>query len=172
MPTEIVITANDLRALAEAADGTRNADVWIVPDDDATGFKIVASEAKPANAIALRIRTEDDGKKATLGLTSKFNLSIEGFPTKTLDDCDAIFTSCSALEKFVIPYYVRMRTPEACQRIIDRFTDPLTLAALHLPDSVETSAKLKEFAPALFAVRQSTSADDANALQFFAQRIE
>ncbi|MBC7843799.1 MAG: hypothetical protein H7099_15875 [Gemmatimonadaceae bacterium] len=172
MPTDIEISANDLRALAEAADGTRNTTLWIVPDAPSGGFKVVAGATRPAGALGLCIRTDDAGKKPALKLTSGLDLEIDpGSRARSLDDCDAIFTSISAIEKFVIPYYIRMRAPLQCQEIIDKFNKPGTLAALHLPDSVETTARLRGSAPSLFAVEQRNDVDAAAPIRFFASPI-
>jgi hypothetical protein len=53
-----------------------------------------------------------------------------------LDKADAVFTSQSAIEKFVLPYYQRFSTPDQLNEIAKKlFGDRSVAAGHHLPGS-------------------------------------
>jgi|GEM_PF-1529360 len=156
MPARVTISANDLRALAEAADGYRDTAVYVVidPAADESGarhpYRLVRADSLSDNDIVLELYTESKPKFETR--TPSFELEsnpkvviyrADGTEDKRgLAGCDAVFTSLSAVEKFVVPYYARMRSLGAVDKARESFAcDPRALAILHLPDSVDETAR-------------------------------
>lgn len=147
------ITANELRALAEASDAIRGEEAWVIEnpkhgDANAPRFLVVTKKqaeldhAKPL----MRLHTDDlpdmvDRRK--IRLTPDRKVVFVNGNALDLNECDAIFTSLSAVEKFVVPYYARLRPLEECERMRRRFaTDASAVAFVHLPGSVEDIASL------------------------------
>jgi hypothetical protein len=142
-------SANDLRALAEASDSIRGEDACIVANPAAGGppfvvmTKAAAAQAKLPPIIDLR--TEDNptlsAPRKQLKLTSDRKLRFVKGLARDINDCDAIFTSLAAVEKFVVPYYARMCGLEACEEMRAGFAaNADAVAVLHLPGSVEDEA--------------------------------
>ena len=155
------LSANELRALAEATDSIRNEDACVVlnPDAATTGRrftvmpKSIALEKKLKPILTLR--TDDKPvavERARVRLSTDQPLEFVGNKIVDINQCDAIFTSLSAVEKFVVPYYARMRGLAECEAMRLRFAeDREAVALLHLPGSVETTARLVDSANMFFA---------------------
>jgi hypothetical protein len=152
---ELMWSANELRALAEAADALRNEVGWVVEiRDQETGEQALAvvtpdeAVAQGITAPILKLITRDNPELGTLRakisvLTSQ-KVLVDDKIMVSLDDFDAIFTSLSAVEKFVIPYYARHHTLDYCEKIRIRFAqDASIVAVLHVPPSKPTFASKK-----------------------------
>jgi hypothetical protein len=132
----VTLSAKALRRLAETADGLRELHPWLVVDDD--GKLIVVEQAKIGTRQRLiNLETPDDGPalhfKPTLGLT------VDGKtypPGRGLELADAVFTSQSAVEKFVFPYYTRVKSPAEVEAMArEMFDDEATVAIIHFPST-------------------------------------
>jgi len=145
----VTLTANQLRALAEEADGFRNVPVVVVPNPNGDGgrpYKVVREDQHRGTTPVMRLQTDDEPPFAER--TPKFTLyseppvTLANHPGRTLADCDAVFTSLSAVDKFVVPYYGQMRELTAVQRARDEFAlNAAALAVVHLPDSVDDTLR-------------------------------
>ena len=119
-------TANDLRRLAEAADGMRGETVCLV--DAGKYFDVVPSHDVGDKPVILSMLTPNDGSNLQ-GAT--FTISHGGVEY-TNPNVDAIFLSQSAVEKFLLPYYARFQTPRELEQIRDRlYHTPGVVAAVH-----------------------------------------
>ena len=99
-------TANDLRRLAEKADGMRNTEVCLV--DVGTHYDVLPrADVRVGSRVVLTLNTPQIGVNLT---GASFDLRFGG-NSYTNPNVDAIFLSQSALEKFVIPYYARFLVP-------------------------------------------------------------
>lgn len=148
----IPISANQLRALAERADSDRNKTVYLVenPDGKPEPYDIVDEASINGRRVAMTLNTVDGEpcvtKQGSLTLTSEPVVYLPN-RTESLAGCDAVFTSLTAVEKFVVPYYARHRTPDSVKELRDKFAmDPWALGMVHTPDSVESIAR-KQGAP-------------------------
>ncbi|MDQ2890847.1 MAG: hypothetical protein M3R65_09920 [Gemmatimonadota bacterium] len=131
------LTANDLRALAEAADGVRDRPAYVVWGPDGPELKAeppsasadVIFECATSNIVPNRAKLRSmtiDPPMVTTGGAAVTDLA-------TLHD--AMFWSEAAVEKFVLPYYIRSGGPELAERIRKAFNHPSVIAIAHLPDS-------------------------------------
>ena len=140
-PKRVLITANQLRELAEAADGTRKTRMYIVEGNK----KHPVKADKNAGATTVLIEVETDEKENFTPVTLNSDPVLDVYTdedgnevTFKMSDCDAVFTTLSAVEKFLVPYYARMRTLKEVQTMRDNFaTSTITAAAFHLPSSYE-----------------------------------
>ena len=161
------LSANDLRALAEATDSIRNEDACVVrnPDAGSTGrrFIVVPKSAAGNRTQILTLRTNDRNdqdkpvQREPVTLTADKPLEFVNGRVININQCDAIFTSLSAVEKFVVPYYARMRGLVECESMRGQFaSDARAVAMLHLPGSVEETARLADTANMFVAGAKST----------------
>ncbi len=118
-------TANDLRRFAEAADGTRDKELFFVIENGS--FKQV--ERAPESGEYLTVKTE----WKTGGLRGTNKLQIVG--GEILDKADAAFTSQSSLEKFVLPYYARSRSINELMVSMGKFYADDVICVYHEPGS-------------------------------------
>jgi hypothetical protein len=168
----IKLTANDLRALAEAADGLRDEDAVVIVDPEvAPGgprYKIVRESQRGDAQPVLRLRTDNKPpfvkRKPELVLMSDPPVSLSSHPNLTLAHCDAVFTSISAVDKFVLPYYERMRELSAVQAAREKFAaDSSALAVVHLPHSVDDTLRATGSMYAVVAPARKAPAKKARA---------
>jgi hypothetical protein len=124
-------TANDLRQLAEEADGTRAKDLYIVIRKG----ELDLQTEKPAAGEAF-VKVHTGWRRGGLRATAQLRVVKVDIP-KT---ADAVFSSQSAIEKFVIPYYSRSRTPTELQELLRKLYRQGKVAAFHLPGSIIDAA--------------------------------
>jgi hypothetical protein len=123
------MNANELRRAVEGADGTRGEDVHFTVENER--LKRVPSPTEPGTFIVVRTDLKGDG-----GLNGSARLKVvPGTDTEIPEKADAVFTSQSAFEKFVLPYYVRTRSIEELQDLVGRFYKRTVKCAFHLPSS-------------------------------------
>jgi hypothetical protein len=130
----VTASAKALRRLAETADGLRELHPWLVVNAD--GKLDVVEEAKLGTATRLvNLETPDDGPG--LKLHPILGLTVDGEPYppgQGLEAADAVFTSQSAVEKFVFPYYTRVKTPKEVESMArEMFDPPDNVAIIHYP---------------------------------------
>lgn len=177
------LTANELRALAEAADGYRKEDAVLIRKTNASPnerhpFRVLRRRDVPSGAdIVIELYTHDDqvpkdpnAPKPMLASTPP--VYLDDGKEFNLNDADAIFLSLPALEKFLVGYYTRHRHLLDVELMRAAFAkSDQWLMAFHLPTSVEGRAMAKE---TLFVARPSTTLVNAFELvsieQFIAQQ--
>jgi hypothetical protein len=143
------IDANKLRALAEAADGIRDHSAFLVanPPGSSEMFEVIDDPAKAnGRPVIMNLRTQDnqDPGRPRIVLKCDQQLIDDAGKVVNLADCDAIFTTLSAVEKFLVPYYSRMRDLDEVKAMRNKFaTSTTSVAAFHLPTSYEGRAYLE-----------------------------
>jgi len=130
------LTANELRKLAEAADGIRDKTAYVVWSGDEPQVKTKLDEGDEL-IVECETRNSASGRSAFKSITLDPPLiDADGNVIENIvDKYDAMFWSESAIEKFVIPYYAHVRSPRDLQRIGDAYIHPTTMALLHPPAS-------------------------------------
>lgn len=128
------LSANELRRLAEAVDGMRDQPAYIVWGANGPEVKTgigrgddVMAECETSNVVRERPRftsitvappVVDDSGTPVTDIASRY---------------DAMFWTEAAVEKFVLPYYLRFLTPADVDVIRVLFNRPLVYAIAHLP---------------------------------------
>ena len=133
------LTANQLRALAEAADAMRNRPVSLVLRDGGY-LAVTTADVKHGDREVLRIETEDRLRPGERHPIDYIYLKTAGMaePRAVHEVCDALFWSESAVSKFVIPYYARFRPLSDVQALVTAFNRPNVHALGHLPTAEST----------------------------------
>jgi hypothetical protein len=138
-------SANELRVLAEAADALRNDDACIVenPDKsaDAPRYTVMLTAAAKAQGLTpiVGLLTTDGADEASkrrekVILSTDRPITFLRNPKLSLADCDAVFLTLSAVDKFVVPYYVRTRGLREVQALREAFASNEKAAMMiHLP---------------------------------------
>lgn len=141
------LTANDLRWLGEGADGDRDKDcvvAWVGNE-----LKVVEKKSSgPDEPLVLHVRTPSRGPGMRGGL--KVSITFEKDEPIPLDSTiDAIFLTQSAVEKFVLPYYMRMQDPEWIAETRDALYRKDIVATLHASPSSSGGIPRKPLKPML-----------------------
>lgn len=128
-----MISATDLRRIAENADGTRGEDVYIevVPGKIRRIGKPPAGSKPSAGRSVIVARTEWKGN----GLRATGKISVTGCRGKIPKSADAVFTSQSSFEKFALPYYVHTKTLAELKKMLSRFYRKGVICIYHEPGS-------------------------------------
>jgi hypothetical protein len=128
------LSANELRRLAEAVDGIRDRKAYVVWGADGPEVKTrvsatddVMAECETTNVV--RGRSRFDSISIDPPLVDRGGKRVSDVASR----CDALFWSEPAVEKFVLPYYLRFRTPRQVDTIRDLFDQPSVYAIMHLP---------------------------------------
>lgn len=140
-PDPVTLTANQLRALAEAADGSRKVKMFLVASGN-SAEPVKIEKGSGATTVLIELLTDEKEKfqnQATIKtdpvLDELYDIDGKLIPG-ALKDCDAVFTSLSAVEKFLVPYYVKLKTLDEVKKMRDAFANStVTVAAFHLPSS-------------------------------------
>lgn len=128
------LSANELRRLAEAVDGIRDEKAYVVWGE--SGPEVKTSVEKGDDVMA-----ECETRNVVSG-RSRFHSIIVDPPvvdgsgrrvTDFASRYDAMFWSEAAVEKFVLPYYLRFRTPADVDTIRTLFNHPSVYSIVHLP---------------------------------------
>lgn len=117
--------ANELRRLVEGADGIRGRDLTYAVQGER--LEPVDSRTQPGNFIKVFTDFHGDGMRGAVNLL----LSRGNIPPTA----DAAFTTQSAFEKFVLPYYVRTRSIKELNQMAESFYKSGVLCAYHDPSS-------------------------------------
>ena len=128
-------TANELRRLVEGLDGIRGKDLFVALKNG----RLVLETERPTSGAFLIVRTEFSGGDGLRG-TEALSVTNGNIPR----EADAAFTTQSAYEKFVLPYYARTRTPTELQAMKDTAYADDVGAIYHEPSS-ETRTTLGLF---------------------------
>lgn len=153
------ISATLLRRIAEAADGHRGEKYWLVISTDEEDL----DNGKRGHYVSKGHKKESDaddelpgkpkrhrigpfftpswtlpGKRTLTGLdvsTSKGGVSEGPRKVKDVEQLDSLFWTESAIDKFLIPYYVRIYGSSYAADIQAAFNEEDTYALTHLPGS-------------------------------------
>ena len=135
------ISANTLRFAGEVADSFREELASLVFDPATKELEVVpANEVGKNKEELLRIRTDfrGEGMRAP-GL--KVQLSLDGQTydqgkIPNFNEADAVFLTQSAVAKFLLPYYMRFKSPAQVQNLENKlFNNADVIAAYHIPGS-------------------------------------
>ena len=130
------MTANDLRKLAEAVDGIRDVPAYVVWGKDGPAVTEERPELEDVIFECMTKNTDPNRAKFRSITLDPPVVRSDGHPmTDIAAQFDAMFWSEAAVEKFVLPYYIRMGTPEEVSRIRKAFNHESVFAAIHMPDS-------------------------------------
>jgi hypothetical protein len=132
-------TANQLRFAAEGADSIRDGPAVLVVDEKGELQAVRASDVRAGQTPVLQLATESRGPgmhgeaKARIFWRGRdYGSTIEHF-----DKADALFLNQSAVEKFILPYYMRFRSAAKVQALEnDLYNDAGVVAAFHIPGSI------------------------------------
>ena len=120
------LTANDLRKLAEEADGTRGEDIYFVLKE---GELVRAAKQPTSGVLYLTVNTKWNGE----GLQGTDQIKLDrGQVSPT---ADALFTSQSSFEKFALPYYIRTMRPDDLKEKLEKLYAADVIAVEHEPGS-------------------------------------
>lgn len=132
------LSANELRWLAEAADGKRDRSCAIVIGDNGRPIVVEENQAGARDRLGVNTYTpfEGDGMRVAAKVRLIF---ADGSTADLPDDTDAVFLTQTAVGKFVLPYYLRMQTPDWVDRKKAELFKANVVAAVHAEPSI-TSA--------------------------------
>ena len=127
------LSANELRRIAEAVDGQRNCKLRLVKREGEDVPRLVETLGDK-DTLLLDFRTDDhvppDKKKKLESI--RVRPAAASGRTEVVK-FDALFWSESSIEKFVMGYYVRSRTPDEVQSLWNVLTHPSVMAVAHDP---------------------------------------
>jgi hypothetical protein len=133
------LSANQLRYLAEKADGWRDTPLSIViSDDDVVDVKPTA-KLGPGDKKLFDLATKSRGPGVAGDAKARifWHGTIHGGPGTDLEKADAVFLTQSAIEKFLFPYYMRFKSGAEVQGLENRiFNDKNVAAVFHIPPSI------------------------------------
>src|SRR4029079_16788463 len=132
--------SNFFRALAEAADAFRNTPACLVETTDPNQpYQVIDREDLKNETVALEFMiTDNQPPRSVVQLCTVKPLTKEDGSPFDINQCDAVFTTLSAVEKFLVPYYSRMRQLKRVEVMRDNFElSQASLLAFHLPSSYE-----------------------------------
>lgn len=136
------LSANELRRLAEAVDGVRDRSAYIVWGANGPVVKTSVGQSDDVMAECETSNVVGNRPKFTSITIDPPLVDDRGTPvTDFASRYDAMFWSEAAVEKFVLPYYLRFRTPKQVDEIRTLFNHPSVYSILHLPltDCIFTS---------------------------------
>lgn len=133
------ITANELRKLAEAADGIRDEPAFLVWRD---GIPKITRRVESSDELIMECRTPASAPRRPSfksihldpPMVDQAQVPVPDIATRF----DAMFWSDSAFEKFAVPYYARISTQNELERIRAAFYSSTTFAMIHPPLSNAT----------------------------------
>jgi hypothetical protein len=131
------LSAGALRRLADKADGLRDKHPLLVVDSKDEVDVVIEADLRADQHPLIDLETPNDGPGLCFKPTIRLIVNGTEFGEGTqLDQADAVFTSQSAVEKFLLPYYMRVRTPAQVAEIARAmFDDEFTVCGHHLPGS-------------------------------------
>jgi len=122
--------------IAEAVDGVRDTKAYVVWGR--TGPE-VRTQLEPGDDVMVECETDNAVKRRARLAAITLDPAVTDGAGRPVTDIatryDAMFWSESAVEKFVLPYYMRYRTPAEVGRIRGAFDHPSIYAMVHPPAS-------------------------------------
>lgn len=143
MPDAVRFTANELRFAAEGADSLRDEVVQLVLRRDGSLLAARAAERLATDRVLFEMFTPShgpgipgDAKVEILWRSKRYGATIPDF-----DKADAVFLTQTAVEKFLLPYYTRFKSPAEIQALENGlFNNAKVIAAFHIPGSITKPA--------------------------------
>ena len=135
----ITIDANQLRWLAEAADGKRGVPLVLAILESGKVDVIETAKVKSSDKVLLALETPSRGPgvQGDARVRVFWNDRIYD-PSRHLAAPDALFVTQSAIQKFLLPYYMRFKSGAQVQAIENKlFNTAHVKAAIHIPPSNE-----------------------------------
>lgn len=143
------LSANELRFLAEKADGIRNGTAYLIEEEPGKPDvvpKHLLGDRKPIIELYTPVRGPGVDHPVKIRLLSQGEITGAG----ALDEADAVFTTQSAVEKFLLPYYMRFWSAAKVGALENElFNDAGVIAAFHIPPSITEGFPPEEQAKAL-----------------------
>jgi len=131
----MAIEANELRKLAETADGIRNQDLVLIKRGGVL-MVVPTGDVQMGDDEVIELRTDDEFSRDERP-DFEIELQVEDGPDVPLSaDYDAVFWSLAAVDKFVIPYYARIWPIEKVNALrVKIAADAAFISAPHPPGS-------------------------------------
>lgn len=131
----VKVTANDLRKLAEHADGRRGVKMKIVARGD-DKLDISYDENDTSLFDVYTDATDNHPMGTPKEVTISYDERKVVFTNKDMDMAsnkflDSMFWTQSAIEKFMVPYYARIFSPLEMRDLRTAYTDPQVIAIGH-----------------------------------------
>lgn len=132
------LSANQLRYLAEKADGWRDTPLSIVISNDEVDVKPTANLGPDDKKLFdLATKSRGEGVAGDAKARIFWHNNIYGGPGTDLEKADAVFLTQSAIEKFLFPYYMRFKSGAEVQGLENRiFNNKNVAAVFHIPPSI------------------------------------
>jgi hypothetical protein len=125
-------TANDLRRIAESADGTRSGPLELVSGANGLELRpILAGQVPSDGAIIVETKDKASGRRklTNVELTLESTGAKKSLPPHQFD---SVFWSEAAAEKFLVPYYVSFLSDADMTRLKDAIASPEIVAIAHV----------------------------------------
>jgi hypothetical protein len=130
-----LLTADELRKLAEAVDGIRDRSAYLVWT--ASGEPQAKTSLDPDDELIVECETRNAAPERQSFRSIMLDppmLDEKGNPVTDLPaKYDAMFWSEAAVEKFVLPYYARLNKPSVVTAMLQAFNHPSVCAVIHPP---------------------------------------
>lgn len=126
------LTANQLRRLAEWADGVRGVTLQMVVDDQGARLEQVRDfDEVPPGTVLISTESRNPNRKipARVDVIKPSTGKPHSLDTKRFD---AVCWSEAALEKFFVPYYVRFYSEEEFAKLRNAFSTGEVIAVAHI----------------------------------------
>lgn len=132
------MSANQLRWLAEAADGLRGEEAYLVEQQDGTLAVKRALAVSPTDKRLMQLDTawRGAGMRGDAQVRILWNGRIYDPTPRDMPSPDALFVTQSAVEKFLLPYYMRFLSAAQVQALENKlYNSPGVAAAFHIHPS-------------------------------------
>jgi hypothetical protein len=129
------LTANELRFLGETADGNRDVKQFLVADD--SKLAVVKQEEIGNRQVLAEVVTASKGPGVVGDAKIRVYWKGRVYGGEQFEKADALFVTQSAIEKFLLPYYMRFKSGAQVQAVENMlFNDPGVVAAYHIRPSI------------------------------------
>lgn len=142
------MTADELRWLAEEADGRRDEELAIVWSDEEKKHVLLPVNDSRSKTAQVTLYTDYEGEGLRGGEDICLVHAGKRVPMPSGPAVDAYFLTQSAVEKFVLPYYTRMQSPWQIGDLRVKLFKKGVIAAMHVPPSL-TSPYLPKLHPVI-----------------------
>ena len=130
------LTANELRFLGETADGNRGVHQFLVVNDENELAVVKQQDVGDLQVLAeVTAVSRGPGIAGDAKIRVYWNGRVYG--GDQFKDADALFVTQSAIEKFLLPYYIRFKSAAQVQALENMlFNDRGVVAAYHIRPSI------------------------------------
>ncbi len=138
MPDFGTFSTNDLRFAAEGADSIRDEPAMLVVRDEKL-LAIRTADLEPTDRPILDLRTASRGPGIPGDAKARIVWRGRSYGDKIpeFEKADALFLTQTAVQKFLLPYYMRFKSGAAVQALENKlFNDREVVAAFHIPGSI------------------------------------